>query len=205
LSPLDQLKLRQAIVSNVHSAIAQQIQVMRVKFSAPAPKQNFMSQVASKIIPEKPKQLLHHSILADSNLLGGPTPKAIPTENISPLETLRTFSHPAQLKFLDNYHVNFGINDNADQVVQVFLDRLTDIFLQVKDVNARRNYLMNFLQSNLFKNYINTGLKALKHPELEPANVILNLLYQISPAYLNTRQFQYAAMISKHVRSICNL
>lgn len=64
---------------------------------------------------------------------------------------------------------------------------------------------MNFLQSPLFSGYLNTGLTALRHPELEPSKIILNLLYQIDSNYLNNKQFVQAATVSNHLRGLCGL
>jgi hypothetical protein len=143
--------------------------------------------------------------LTQPNILGGQPPQAIRGENIRPLQRLEEFYHPGQLSMLSTNHINFGLNTNTEQIIQNFLASLTDVFSRIDNVNLRRSYFMNFIESSLFVSYINTTLTAFRHPELQPPKIILNLLYQINQQYLNNKQFQVAAVISNHLRNLCGV
>jgi hypothetical protein len=207
LSALEKLKLRQSLSAGMAPPILQQLQLMRAKFfekeapKAPDP----ITKVLNNIMPQKPKKILNTSILTQPNLLGGPIPQAIRGEKAVEFRSLAEFSSPAQLGLLNSSHVSFNINDNVEQIIQNFLQKLTQMFNQIDNVNLRRSYFMNFVQSPLFSSYLNTGLTALRHPELEPSKIILNLLYQIDPHYLNTKQFQHTSVICHHLRTLCGI
>ncbi len=212
LSPLEKLKLRHNLMSGVMEPVTEQINLIKKNFaqnlaqseSKDKPKPNIISQVASKIAGSgSQKKLLSGSVLSIPGLLGGPTPKPAPTDNVQPLKKITDIYHPAQLAFLQNSHVDFNINQNGDQEIRVFLDKISQIMDKIQDPNQKRTYLMNYLQSSLFKSYINTGLTALRHPEMEPHKIILNLLNQINPNYLSNRQFRYASLISNNLRILC--
>ncbi len=207
MSPLDKLKLRQSIETGVAPAILQQLQLTRAKFfdqEIPKPP-DAITKVINSVIPPKPKKVISFSVLSQPNLLGGPVPQAVTTDKVAVIQNLSQFNHPAQLSQLHPNHVTFSINDNADQLIQNFLNQLDSVFEKIPSLNVRRCYFMNYLQSPLFSSYLNTGLTALRHPELEPAKIIFNLLYQIDPNYLNTKQFTQAATISNHLRGLCGI
>jgi hypothetical protein len=207
MSPLDKLKLRQSLETGVAPAILQQLQLTRAKFfdqEIPKPP-DAISKVINAVLPPKPKKVISFSILSQNQLLGGPTPQAITTDKVPAINTLADFNHPAQLSQLQPKHITFNINDNGDQILQTFLKKLDTLFAGIPNLNVRRCYFMNFLQSPLFSGYLNTGLTALRHPELEPSKIILNLLYQIDSNYLNNKQFVHAATVSNHLRGLCGL
>lgn len=208
MNPLEKLKLQQSLAHGQAPNILQSLQVLRAKFfESERPKEpDLLTKVASAILPKQPRKVLNTSILTNSNLLGGPVPQAVkPTQPIPQLHKLSDFVAPEQLSMLQSRHVTFDLHDNVDHIMQDFLRRLDAIFHKIENVQVRRNYFMNFLQSQLYASYMNTGLTALRHPELEPAKIILNLLYQINPNYLNNKQFHQAALISSHLRSLCAL
>lgn len=198
ISSLDRLKLRQGLMSGMSTQVAQQIDLLKDKFQ---PKTNPKKPEEK---PEEQKRILNISILTQTSYLGGPLPKVVEGA-AEPLDSLRNFRSLTQLKSLQAEHVTFKINDNVEQIIRNFLDTLEKLFDNIDDVYKRRCYFMNFLQSNLFSGYLNTGLTALRHPELEPAKVILNTLHQINPDYLNNRQFQHAAVICSQIRNLCGL
>lgn len=207
MSPLDKLKLRQSIETGVAPSILQQLQLTRAKFfdqEIPKPI-DAITKVINSVMPPKPKKVISFSVLSQPNLLGGPVPQAVTTDKVSTIQNLSQFNNPAQLSQLHPSHISFNINDNADQTIQSFLNQLDNVFEKIPSLNIRRCYFMNYLQSPLFSGYLNTGLTALRHPELEPAKIILNLLYQIDPNYLNTNQFVQAAKISNHLRGLCGI
>lgn len=207
LNPLEKLKLKQSLQAGMAPPVLQQLQIMRAKFyQDEAPKKDdLLTRMAHSVIPQKAKRVLSKSILNQPQVLGGPVPQAITDEVVNQFNTLDEFTQLSQLRLLNAGHVTFDLNQNGEQLLQNFLFRLTKIFEQIPDVNLRRNYFMNFLQSPLFGAYLNTGLTALRHPELEPANIILNLLYQIDGNYLNNKQFSFAARVSTHIRSLCGI
>jgi hypothetical protein len=207
MNALDKLKLQQSLTHGQPPDILQSLQLIRAKFfESEKPKEpDLITKFTSAILPKKPPKVVSTSILTQPQVLGTPPPQAITGENIKNLDSLSEFYHPAQLSLLSARHVTFGLNDNPDQITQNFLKNLDKIFDKITNVNVRRGYFMNFIQSPLFGSYINTGLTALRHPELQPSNIILNLLYQINPNYLNNRQFTQASIISNHLRGLCGV
>lgn len=207
LSPLERLKLQQSLSHGQAPNILQSLQIIRARFfNSEAPKKpDLLSQVASAIFPKKPKKVLANNILNQPQIIGGPVPQFVKVANVQPLRSLGEFYHPFQLGMLSPNHLNFGLNDSSEIIVQSFLTKLDQIFDKIENINLRRGYFMNFVQSPLFNSYLNTGLTGLRHPELQPSNIVLNLLYQINTTYLNNKQFKAAAVICNHLRSIASL
>jgi hypothetical protein len=207
MSPLEKLKLERSLISQRPPEILQNLQLARAKFfQAETPKkQDVLTQITNVFAGKKTKEIVARSILTQPNLLGSPVPQAMHNQEVNLLQNLEDLYHPIQLSMLDQRHVNFNLNTNTEQVMQRFLSKLTEIFENIEDVNLKRSYFMNFVESRLFTKYINTALTALRHPELQPAKIILNLLFQINPEYLNSKQFGLAAVISSHLRNICGL
>jgi hypothetical protein len=210
LSPLDKLKLKQNIMTGMIPPVMQQINILKqnlkerfVETENPQKQEDMLSKLAAKLSKEKPKPLLSASVLSNPAILGGAIPKPLPPQKVPPINHLHEISHPFQLSMLGNRHIDFGINEDGDQIVRIFLDKTGQIFDGIESVEVKRNFLMNYLQSELFKNYLNTGLTALRHPELEPHKIILNLLHQINRSYLNTTQFTHAAAITNNLRIFC--
>lgn len=207
MSPLEKLKLQGSLVSGHAPAILQSLQVTRAKFfQKETPKKpDIITKISNAILGTKPKTIVSKSILTQPQVLGGAAPQSIRGEKVRELLTLEDFYHPAQLSQLTSKHVTFGINANTEQIIQKFLDVVHDTFESIDNINLKRAYFMNFVESPLFVSYINTALTALRHPELQPAKIILNLLYQINTNYLNNKQFQFAAIISNHLRNVCGI
>lgn len=209
MSALDKLKLKQALTAGLTANIQQFVTTFKQKFEQ-GDQQNQAANsdgLLSRFIPQQQpeKRILSQSILTQPNILGANPPQAVNDANIPPLNSLSQFSHPSQLALLQPTHVTFDLNQNAEQNIQLFLQKMDTVMHNIEDIRIRRNYFMNFMKSPLFSAYLNTGLTALRHPELEPAKIILNLLYQINPNYLTNKQFQYAAVISNHLRGLCAL
>jgi len=206
ISPLDKLKLKQALTAGLADSVRQYVQSMQQKFNQNDQTQPQQTGIAARFIQQnKSKDILSKSILSQPNILGANPPQPVQIQNIPPLKLLTNFSHPGQLALLLPEHVTFDLNQNAEQSIQNFLNKLDTVMHSVEDINQRRGFFMNFMKSPLFSAYVNTGLTALRHPELEPAKIILNLLHQINPNYLTNKQFQYAAIISNHLRGVCAL
>jgi len=207
MNSLEKLRLRGALLGGHAPDILQSLQLMRAKFfSKELPKKpDLLSRISNAFSGKKENQIVAHSILTQSTILGSNPPQAIREPNLTPLQNLSQFSHPGQLSMLSSSHVTLGLNANTEQIIQNFLEKLTQIFNQLDNINLKRSYFMNFVESPLFVSYINTALTALRHPELQPPKIILNLLFQINPQYLNNKQFQFAAVISNHLRNLCGI
>ncbi len=210
---LDKLKLRRSLQAGQYPEALQGFQLLKQNFAKveqenlEKEKKGFLKQVADLVSGSKNgKKVLSDSILTQTSLLGGPVPQLIEDHQVKPLNLLNDFYHPVQLGQLDLKHITFDTrNKNRDQVFNDFFRRLEDLFSRVPDINYRRRYFMNYLQSPLFTNYLNTGLTALRHPELRPAKSILNLLSQMNNTYLNRDQFKNAAYLTAYIRNLCGL
>jgi hypothetical protein len=207
MSPLEKLRLRGALLSGQAPEILQSLQIMRAKFFAKeTPKKpDLIEQISNKISGNKAPSVVAHSVLTQAAVLGSNAPQPVRGEQVKPLNNIQEFYHPGQLSMLNSNHITFGLNINNEQVMQSFLSKLTSVFESIENVNIKRSYFMNWVESPLFTSYINTTLTALRHPELQPAKIILNLLYQINNQYLNNKQFQFAAVISNHVRNLAGV
>lgn len=207
MSALEKLKLQQSLVHNQAPAILQSLQLMRAKFfeGETEKKPDLITKITSALIPKKPKKPVSTSILTQPYYLGSEPPLAIKDTSVSSLNSLNEFYHPFQLSFLNSSHINFSLNQNGDQITQSFLNKVDETFEKIESISVRRSYFMCFLQSPLFAAYMQTGLTALRHPELEPSKIILNLLYQINPSYLSNKQFSQAATISNHIRGLAGV
>lgn len=211
MQPLEKMRLRSSLMAGELPSILQSLQIAKASFfekqkqENPKKSNNFLNKVSSVLHPKIQPKIISKSILTDPKLLGSSAPQAIKDQNPKPLVTLNDFYHPAQLSFLNSNHIGFGLDVNSEQILHDFLDKLTKVFDSIENVNLKRGYFMNFIQSPLFSSYINTAITALRHPELEPRNIALNLLNQINPNYLSNRQFQIAALISNHLRNLCGI
>lgn len=207
MNDLEKLRLRGALLGGHAPDILQSLQLMRAKFfSKEIPKKpDILDKISNAFSGKKTNQIISHSILTQATVLGSNPPLAIHGEKIAQLQNLAEFNQPGQLSMLNSQHITLGLNANVEQVIQNFLEKLTVIFNGIDNINLKRSYFMNFVESPLFVSYINTALTALRHPELQPPKIILNLLYQINPQYLNNKQFQFAAVISNHLRNLCGI
>lgn len=229
LSPLEKIRLKSALTSNNPLAILQNLQMVKAKIynnpnqpslnanttagswsnnQSQSPeknkKKNLLEKLSAKLFPEKKPEIISPSILTDLRYLGSNTPKII-RGNSTPLKRLDEFSHPSQLSYLSVSHVNFGLSSNNKQILNVFFERTEDVFDEIESVDLKRGYFMNYIQSSLFNNYLKTALTALKHQELQPRKVVLNMMHQINSNNLNTTQFESAAEITNHLRSLVGI
>lgn len=210
---LEILKLRRSLLAREYPEALKGFQLMKQSFvnlennKFEEEKKGFLKQVADLVSGTKNnKKVLSNSILVQPGLLGGPIPQAIEDPQVKPLIKLTDFYHPAQLGQIDLVHITFNnSSQNKDQVFSNFFSKLDEIFNKVPDIHTRRGYFMNYLQSPLFTNYLNTGLTALRHPELQPPKAVLNLLSQMNNTYLNRDQFKNAATLTAYIRNLCAL
>lgn len=144
------------------------------------------------------------SVLSDIDYLGHEIPLP-PQVRGEPFKELVFFSSLNQLSLLESSHVTFSLDDNAIVLVQKFLNRLTELFGREVELKDKRSYFRLFMRSPLFNCYLNTGITALRHKEIEPRKIVLNLIYQTDPIYLNYNQFEYIAIISNHIKELVEL
>jgi hypothetical protein len=57
----------------------------------------------------------------------------------------------------------------------------------------------------MYTAYMNTGITALKNPDIEPRKIILDTLHQANRIYLNASQFEMASIITNHIRHLCGV
>lgn len=198
LPPLEKLKIQQALSTG-------RVPEMVVNFNNGTDPNSQINKIVDRFIPKKPKVPFAFSVLSKPNIIGQNQPKAYQPNTQKPFNNLAEIQDLTQLSLITPAMLGFAMNSNIDQVMANFLERLTLLFDQVELVQVRRNLLMNFIKSPLFSSYINTGLTALKHPELTPRKISLNLLFQIDHRYLNNRQFYYTAIITNHVRALASV
>jgi hypothetical protein len=207
MSPIDKLKLKHSLQSGQTPAILQSLQLMRAKFiESEKPKDpDLITRVVQTVFKPTPPKAVATSFLNQTQVLGSPIPKP-PTVNPNlKLNSLNSFNSLEQLRIISPFHIAFQLEQNPDLIIREFYERSEDLFDKIDDIYSRRCYFMLFISSPLFGAYINTGLTALRHPELQPSNIILNTLFQIDNKHLNSKQFKYAAMIANHLTTLCGI
>jgi hypothetical protein len=211
LGPLEKLKMKKAILANTTPDIIIEFRKTREEFITLEKKelannQPIQATFTSKLFSTQPKikEVLAHSILANSDYLGSPIPHPpqIPQQNIN---SLNEFTSLKQLNSLNSNHVSFNPDENSDQIIRNFMNKIATEFGTIANPLEKRNYFTLFLTSPLFRMYINTGLTALKHPEIKPANTILNTMQKIDRNFLNRKQFENVSTISSGIRGIIGL
>ena len=207
IAPLDKLRLKHSLANGHAPAILDHLNIIRNKFAnLEKPKEpNPVIKVINTLFKPAAPKIVSNSFLNQGILLGGMVPKLIPTGSITALTSLSQINSLEQLKILTSHHISFNLNQNTDYEMQIFYQKISGLFSKIPSINERRSYFLNFLSSPLFKAYINTGLTALRHPELQPASIVLNTMYQIDAKYLNNKQFRLTANISTCLRGLCGL
>jgi hypothetical protein len=208
LSPIEKLKLKHSLISGSAPSILINLESIRKKFfvsETPKPV-NPISNAITSLFKPKVSTIVSNSFLNQPVLLGGKIPHLPPVNSsIKPLNKLSEINSLDQLKILTPDLVNFTLYENIEYELQNFYHKTTELFEKINSIESRRNYFLNFLSSPLFKAYINTGLTALRHPELQPSSIILNTMYQIDSKYLNNSQFKTTSNISGSLRALVGL
>lgn len=207
LTPLERLKLEGSLISNTAPDILNSINLLRSNFfkQETVPKPDFITKIVQKITPPAVKKICSHSVLNQPLYLGnGQLPQAFKSPYVN-FRSLADFSKLTDLNSLNPYHITFNLNDNMEQIITQFYQKLDHLFEPIADVNIKRSYFMMFLQSPMYACYMDTGMTALRHPEITPTSIILNRLQQIHPKYFNTKQFQIASKICAHLRILCSI
>ncbi len=206
LSPLERLKIQKDIQAGKKPLALHQLEILQQQFrkKETPQKPDLITKIVQAVVPVKPKKVLSNSILSNITYLGSNPPHATnlpPT----PFQSLDQFTNLNQISSLNPTHITFELNENGEQKLHQFFDKLDTIIGDIHDIFQKRSLFMNFIQSPLYLAYMDTGLTALRHPEITPSNIILNRLQQIDPKYLNSKQFQLASRVSAHFRVIVGI
>ena len=207
MGPLDKLKTKKSLTENTTPDLIVEFRPTREEFlKSEKPKEAKPNALQAKILGQKPKpkQIVAFSILGQPHYLGSPSPRPQPVRPI-PSTKLEEIVELFHLGSLTPDHVSFTINENGEQAIRAFLQRIETKMSTLPDMYQKRNVLALFLSSPLFKLYLNTGITALKHPEIKPKSTILNTMQKIDRRFLNRNQFEYAAMLSSGLRSMAGL
>ncbi len=206
LNPLEKLKLKNTLDTEDITALRSMVELIKIKFPIEA-KQNtgFFGRISQFINPPKPQKIVSPSILTTPTALGGPVPTPFAIANISQLLNTDQFYDLAQLGMLDKSHFINGTEQQEDVNLQKFLKKLDNMFDQITDTQLKRSYFASFVTSPIFNTYMNTGLTAIRHPEIEPREIILNTLHMTNNNYLDKRKFEIASIITNHLRHQCGI
>jgi hypothetical protein len=128
-----------------------------------------------------------------------------PIGNTASLQNTEQFFDLGQLAMLDQSHFINGTEQQEDVNLQKFLEKIDNMFEQIADTQTKRSYFASFVTSPLFNSYMNTGLTAIRHPEIEPREIILNTLHTTNNNYLDKRKFEIASIITNHLRHQCGI
>jgi hypothetical protein len=164
------------------------------------------SKLVSQIEQLRPNDIAVNSILKQANYLGRPishipvNSKAIPT-----LKSIESIKDPRQLGQLDSVHVSFLLDENPDQKLLLFKEKLLEVIGSKKTISEIRGYFMFFLKSPLFFKYTFTGLTALNLKTDVPRKTLLNILHQNDERFLNLSQFEWCAKLVRAVRSVATI
>jgi hypothetical protein len=206
-TPLEKLKLKNTLASEENTAIISAVQLIKLKFPAQqkTATNNIFSRINQFINPQKPQKLVAMSILTQPNVIGGQMPTPIVSNTIVQFQTVAEFSDLLQINTLNPNHLLAGSSEQEDIMLQKFLAKLDQLFDKQNDINIKRGFFASYIQSPLFISYMNSGLTAMRHPELEPRQVVLNTLHSVNKNYLNNRTFEMASIITNHLRHVCGI
>jgi hypothetical protein len=207
LSVLEKFKLKSSLAINDTKSILIFLQLLKLKFPiAVKTKGNtIFDKIGEFINPTPEVKPVSESILTKSSEIGSAVPRPLVAKNKIDLIDLNSFSSLEQLLIIRPDHLFVVNKDQIELVMQRFLEKLDRMFETVSSMDFRRNWLATFLQSPLFTAYMNTGITALKNPDIEPRKIILDTLHQTNKAYLNKDQFEMASIITNHIRHLCGV
>ena len=211
MNPLEALKLGNEILAGEVPFILADLHKIRTKLDnqenpkAPTGVAQILDSAINSVFTPKAKAPVSLSILENIEYLGTPIAPVPTNPNIQNFAKLSDFEHLSQIAFLSPEHFVSLDELSNNQLLKGVLDKLDKLMESIENVDIRRGYYLMFLQSKLFSSYISTGLTALRHPEYQPAEAILNLLHQLeAEKYLDNRQFQAVAILSSHLRTLCH-
>lgn len=149
----------------------------------------------------------HQSILSNLDFVGNNIILVNESELKSAPQAKPFIEDITNILELTNYDVpqaTFDIRENPEYLVKLFGKKIRKITSRVRSVDAKRGFMLAFMESPLFNKYINTGLIALQTKQKHDVRAILNYLSESQPnEYLNAHQFKYAGLITAEVRALC--
>jgi hypothetical protein len=209
LNPIEKLRIKHNLQSNKVPPVLEKMRSVKSQFleneNNKEGKENLVSKLLDNFFKTAKPEILSNSILSEPTILGGKVPiyNTSLLSGVKDLEGLDAINELKQIGKLETKHVTFLLNQNGDQVLQNFKLKLIKLFDKIDSFDDRRLYLSLYLHSSLFINYINTGLTALRHYELQPANIVLNTLHQIDSKYLDNKQFKFANELTSIIKNQC--
>jgi hypothetical protein len=206
LTQLEKFKLKTALSSEQIKVILSNVQLLKIKYP-PEQKQpsGIMGKISQLIHPPKPQKLVAMSILSQPAVIGTVMPMPITSNKTETFKLIDNFSDLLQLNILSQNNLQIGSTDQEELSLQRFLNKLDELFEQINDINIKRSFFASYIQSPLFISYLNTGLTAMRHPEIEPREVILNTLHKVNQNYLNNKTFEMASIITNHLRHLSGI
>lgn len=206
-SVLDKFKLKSSLAINDTKSVLIFLQLLKLKFPIIIkPKGNsIFDKIGEFINPVPIIKPVSESILTKSSEIGSSIPKPLVPNHPVVLNDINDFASLEQLLVLDPNHLFVVHEDQAEVVMQRFLSKLDQMFGTINLIDFKRNWLATYLQSPLFVSYMNTGITALKNPEIEPRKIILDTLHQANLVYLSSKQFEMASIITNHIRNLCGV
>lgn len=213
---LDKFKLKRFITINDEKNVKETFRAIRDKIIREEKSVEFLAQqqsikrgaggVLDKLTTKQalPNTQVSSSLLIDPKFLGHEVNRP-PEVRGQPFRNIDDFSSLDQLNLLETSHVTFSLDDNSGLIMQKFFEKLTSYFEDEEKVEIRRSYFRLFMRSSLFNSYLNTGITALRHTEIQPRKIALNLIYQTDPIYLNISQFEFTSRITKILKSLAEI
>jgi hypothetical protein len=215
---LDKFKLKRFLLTDSPEPIRDLYKLIRDKLLKQETEENLEKQISQKQKPseiaknifgklaprEEIKKHVAISLLSNLEYLGGEIPLP-PQVRGKAFDTIDHFTSLDQLAQLDRNHVTFSLEENPIIELQGFFKRISDLFNKIDDINKKRGYFRLFMRSPLFNAYLNTGITALRHTEIQPRKVVLNLIFQTDPTYLNSKQFEYTSSISAYLKALVDI
>lgn len=207
LSTLEKFKLKSSLSINDTKSILVFLQLLKLKFpiAVKVKGDSIFDKIGEFISPTPELKPVSESILTKSSEIGSSIPRPLVPKNKIELNDLNNFTSLEQLLIIRPEHLFVVNKDQSEIVMQRFLGKLDQMFETINSMDFRRNWLATFLQSPLFTAYINTGITALKNPDIEPRKIILDTLHQANKIYLNNSQFEMASIITNHIRHLCGV
>jgi hypothetical protein len=207
LSTLEKFKLKSSLSINDTKSILVFLQLLKLKFpiAVKVKGDSIFDKIGEFISPTPELKPVSESILTKSSEIGSSIPRPLVPKNKIELNDLNNFTSLEQLLIIRPEHLFVVNKDQSEIVMQRFLGKLDQMFESINTMDFRRNWLATYLQSPLFTAYINTGITALKNPDIEPRKIILDTLHQANAIYLNNNQFEMASIITNHIRHLCGV
>jgi hypothetical protein len=192
---------QQAIVSEVDTPAPESLH--SVKHTSFSFDEFSWSKLVEQIEQQRPNDISVSSLLKSSSYLGGNVSRINNDISAVPyLEAIDTVTDVRQIAQLDALHVSFLIDENPDQKLLLFKEKISQALGAATPLTEKRAYFLLFLRSPLFFKYTFTGLTALNLKTDLPRKTLLNVLHQNDERFLNLSQFEWTAKLVRIIRSV---